>query len=490
MKLAIQDSAAPDDEARTTTSNGWVLTSLALCTLLPSLGTSIANVALPTLAQSFGASFQQVQWVVLAYLLAMTTLMVSVGRLGDILGRRRLLLAGISLFTAASCLCGAAPGLWWLVAARAGQGLGAAMMMALTMALVSEAVPKSKTGSAMGMLGTMSAVGTALGPSLGGVLIAGLGWQAIFFVNVPLGILALWLVRRWLSSDRPKAGMDRRVGFDFVGTLLLATTLGAYALAMTVGRGSFGSANMTLLAATALGLGLFVWSQAKVSSPLIRLTLFRKPGLSASLAMSALVSTVMMATLVVGPFYLTRALNLDAAWVGVIMSVGPAISALTGVPAGRVVDRFGAQRMALSGLAGMVAGCVVLCMAPTMWGIAGYVIPIAIVTAHYALFQAANNTAVMAGVSADQRGVVSGVVNLSRNLGLITGASALGAVFAFASKASTATTAGPEAVAVAVGMRVTFSVAVALLVVALIIGFASHALSRRVTLPHQRNTLR
>jgi MFS family permease len=187
---------------------------------------------------------------------------------------------------------------------------------------------------------------------------------------------------------------------------------------------------------------------------------------------------------------LTRALNLDAAWVGVIMSVGPAISALTGVPAGRVVDRFGAQRMALSGLAGMVAGCVVLCMAPTMWGIAGYVIPIAIVTAHYALFQAANNTAVMAGVSADQRGVVSGVVNLSRNLGLITGASALGAVFALASKASTATTAGPEAVAVAVGMRVTFSVAVALLVVALIIGFASHALSRRVTLPHQRNTLR
>ncbi len=159
--------------------------------LLSSLGTSIANVGLPTLAQAFNASFQEVQWIVLAYLLAITTLIVSVGRLGDIIGRRRLLLAGIVLFTVASVLCGVAPTLWLLIAARAAQGLGAAIMMALTMAFVGETVPKAKTGSAMGLLGTMSAIGTALGPSLGGVLIAGLGWRAIFLVNVPLGILTL-----------------------------------------------------------------------------------------------------------------------------------------------------------------------------------------------------------------------------------------------------------------------------------------------------------
>ncbi|HRH95450.1 MAG TPA: MFS transporter, partial [Prosthecobacter sp.] len=142
--------------------------------LLSSLGTSIANVALPTLAQTFSASFQEVQWIVLAYLLAVTTLIVSVGRLGDILGRRRLLLSGIFLLTAASVLCGFASTLWLLTAARAVQGLGAAIMMALTMAFVGDTVPKARTGSAMGLLGTMSAVGTALGPSLGGVLIAGL----------------------------------------------------------------------------------------------------------------------------------------------------------------------------------------------------------------------------------------------------------------------------------------------------------------------------
>ena len=168
---------------------------------------------------------------------------------------------------------------------------------------------------------------------------------------------------------------------------------------------------------------------------MIRLTRFRDPGLRAGLAMSALVSTVVMATLVVGPFYLARALGLDTALVGIVMSVGPVIAALTGVPAGRLVDRFGTQRMTLSGLAGMVVGCLALSMAPATPGIVGYIVAIAIITANYALFQAANNTAVMADVAPGQRGVISGMLNLSRNLGLITGASLMVAVFAFAARA-------------------------------------------------------
>jgi EmrB/QacA subfamily drug resistance transporter len=456
-------------------SVGWVLASLALCTLLPSLGTSIANVALPTLAQAFAASFQQVQWVVLAYLLATTTVIVGVGRLGDITGRRRLLMAGVFVFTAASGLCGFASGLWLLIAARAAQGLGAAVMMALTMALVGEVVPKARTGSAMGLLGTMSAVGTALGPSLGGVLIARFGWQAIFVVNLPLGVLALVLAQRYLPADRP-ASKASQARFDTAGMLLLALTLAAYALAMTIGRGRFGPVNMALLVAAAIGVGLFVLTEGNAASPLIQLARFRDPVLSGSLAMSALVSTVMMATLVVGPFYLAGALGLDTAIVGFVMSIGPIVAMLTGVPAGRIVDRLGAQRMTVSGLAGMVVGCSALCMAPATPGIAGYVIPIVIITANYALFQAANNTAVMTDVSPDQRGVISGMLNLARNLGLITGASVMGAVFALASRAGDLTTARPDAVAI--GMRVTFAVAAALVIVALVIALATQALSR------------
>lgn len=451
--------------------------------LLSSLGTSIANVGLPTLAQAFTASFQEVQWVVLAYLLAITTVIVSVGRLGDITGRRRLLLAGIFVFTGASVLCGLAPTLWLLIAARAAQGLGAAIMMALTMAFVGEAVPKEKTGSAMGLLGTMSAIGTALGPSLGGVLIAGPGWPAIFLINLPLGILTLLLAYRYLPIDRPAPKADR-AGFDTTGTLLLALTVAAYALAMTIGRGSFGPLNMTLLLAAVFGVGLFVFAETRAVSPLIRLEMFRTPVLSAGFAMSILVTTVMMATLVLGPFYLSGALALDAASVGLVMSAGPVVAALTGMPAGRMVDRFGAYRMSMAGLIGMALGCSILPMLPARFGVPGYITPLVVITAGYALFQAANNTAVMTNIRPDQRGVISGMLNLSRNLGLISGASVMGAVFALGSATANIMTARPDAVAA--GMRITFAVAAVLVVVALAIASVSHAFSPRAVPPYRK----
>lgn len=457
----------------------WALASLSLSMLLSSLGTSIANVGLPTLAQAFGATFPEVQWVVLAYLLAITTLIVGVGRLGDIIGRRRLLLAGILVFTAASLLCGVAPTLWLLIAARAAQGLGAAIMMALTIAFVGETVAKEKTGSAMGLLGTMSALGTALGPSLGGVLIAGLGWRAIFVVNLPLGILTLLLAHRHLPVDRREPKTDR-AGFDHVGTLLLALTLAAYALAMTIGGRGSAQVNLPLLLTAAFGLGLFILAETRAASPLVRLAMFRDAALSASLAMSALVSTVMMATLVVGPFYLTRALGLDAALVGLVVSVGPLAAALAGVPAGRLADRLGAQRMTVIGLAGMAAGAFTLSRMPAAFGLPGYIAPITVITVGYALFQTANNTAVMTDIRPDQRGVVSGMLNLSRNLGLITGASVMGAVFALASTTNDITMAHPEAVAH--GMRMTFAVAAILIVVGLAIALGSRNRAGRASL--------
>ena len=465
--IAGHDEAAAGNAAP---SIRWALASLSLSMLLSSLGTSIVNVGLPVLAQAFNASFQEVQWIVVAYLLAITTLIVSVGRLGDIIGRRRLLLAGILLFTAASVLCGVAPTLWLLIAARAAQGLGAAIMMALTMAFVGETVPKAKTGSAMGLLATMSAVGTALGPSLGGVLIDTLGWRAMFLVNVPLGLLTFLLAYRFLPADRRVAKTDR-AGFDTIGTLLLALTLGAYALAMTMGRGSFGPLNVALLLAAVFGAGLFVFAETRAASPLIRLAMFRDRGLSASLVMSALVSTVVMATLVVGPFYLSRGLGLEAMFVGLVLSVGPLVAALAGVPAGRIADRFGAPRTAIVGLTGMAAGCFILSMVPAAFGIPGYIAPVAILTIGYALFQTANNTAVMADVAADRRGVISGLLNLSRNLGLITGASAMGAVFALATATVNITAAEPPAVAN--GMRITFAIAGGLIVGAIVIALGT-----------------
>ncbi|HEU4323578.1 MAG TPA: MFS transporter [Roseiflexaceae bacterium] len=453
----------------------WALASLALSMLLSSLGTSITNVALPSLAQAFTASFQHIQWVVLAYLLSTTTLIVSVGRLGDLIGRRRLLLAGIVLFALASTLCGVASTLGLLIAARATQGLGAATMMALSMACVGETVPKAKTGSAMGLLGTMSATGTALGPSLGGLLIAGLGWPTIFFMQGALGLLTLLLAHRFLPADMEGPKTKQR-DFDYAGALLLVLTLTAYALAVTTERGGFDVLNAALLIAALVGLCCFVLAELNAASPLVPLAMFRDPVLGAGFAMSILVTTVVMATLVVGPFYLSGAFALDAARVGLVMSSGPMIAALAGVPAGRVVDRFGPHRMTVAGLIGMATGCSLLLLIPMRFGTLGYAAPLAVITAGYALFQAANSTAVMTTLPPDQRGVTAALLSLSRNLGLITGASVMGTLFALG---SAATSIAPHSEAVAVGMRLTFAVAVVLIVVALIIASVSRMLSRR-----------
>ncbi|MFO1477889.1 MAG: MFS transporter [Verrucomicrobiota bacterium] len=468
---SVKSTGLAGTPARTRSAT-WALAGLSLSMLMPSLDTSIANASLPTLSRVFSSSFQGVQWIVLAYLLAITASTVAVGRFGDILGRRRLLLAGVALFTTASLLCGIAPALWFLIAARAAQGLGAAIMMSLAVALAGDAVPRARTGTAMGLLGMMSAIGTTLGPSLGGLLVASLGWQIIFLINVPLGLLNFVLVSRFLPMDRRETGRDRS-DFDTTGTLLLALTLAAYALAMTLGRGHFGPANIALLLTAAGGAGLFLFVEAGNPSPIVRLTVFRDPVLSAGLAMSALVSTVMMATLVVGPFYLLQSLGLEPARVGVALSVGPLVAALTGMPAGRLVDRLGSRPVTIVGLVGMMLGTSALSLLPARYGIAGYLGPIVLVTMSYALFQTANNTGLMTGAPRDERGVLSGLLSLSRNLGLITGAAVMGAVFAWASGSADPATSRPEAVAG--GMRTTFAVASLLMTGALAIAARTRA---------------
>jgi MFS family permease len=203
----------------------------------------------------------------------------------------------------------------------------------------------------------------------------------------------------------------------------------------------------------------------------------RDPALAAGLVANLLVMAVLMATLVVGPFYLSRALGLDATRVGLAMSAGPLVVALAGVPAGRLADRFGGSPMIVTGLVGVMAGCVLLFLIPARFGVPGYLGPLAVLTGGYALFQTANNTAVMANVAPDQRGVTSGMLSLSRNLGLITGASVMGAVFALSSGTSEITAARPESIAN--GMRITFAVGAIVTALALAVTAGARAAAGR-----------
>lgn len=458
--------------------SGLVLTGLSLAILLSQLGTNIINVALPTLVKDLGVEFSSVQWVVVSYLLVVTALIVGVGRFGDQLGKKRLYLWGLVIFMAASVLCALSSNLPLLIAGRAGQGLGGAIVMALSFAFVGEIFPKERTGFAMGVLSTMVSFGIALGPSLGSLALAAFGWQAVFWVNLPFGLLAFLLIGRYLPNavDAPKHSVPA-TRFDWLGTILLALTLGAYSLAMTFsGKQGFSSPLVLQLGLGGLvGLVLFLAVQVKARAPLLKLSMFRNALLSLSMVMSVLVYAVMMATLVLGPFFLSKALGLDTRMVGLVMTVGPLAAAVMGVPAGTVADRIGAKLAMVIGLALFTVGAFVMSWVSLTGGVATYIVAILFISVGLAFFQTPNNTAVMADARPEQRGLVSGLLALARNLGLITGASLMGALFA--SVAGDAATATPDTVTE--GMRFAFRIAAGMAAAAFLLSLTTLRARRR-----------
>lgn len=452
--------------------SGMVLTGLCLAILLSQLGTNIINVALPTLVKSLGVDFGAVQWVVVSYLLVVTALIVGVGRFGDQLGKKRLYLWGLAVFMAASVLCALSTSLPLLIAGRAGQGLGGAILMALSFAFVGEVFPKERTGFAMGVLSTMVSFGIALGPSLGSLALAAFGWQAVFWVNLPFGLLAFLLVSRYLPNavDAPKHPVPA-ARFDWLGTILLASTLGAYALAMTfAGKQGFDAPLVLQLGLGALvGLALFLAVQVKARAPLLKLSMFGNVLLSTSMVMSVLVYAVMMATLVLGPFFLSKALGLDTRMVGLVMTVGPLAAAIMGVPAGTLADRIGARLAMVIGLALFAIGAFTMSWVSRDGGVAIYIVAILFISIGLAFFQTPNNTAVMTDARPEQRGLVSGLLALARNLGLITGASLMGALFA--SVAGDTATANPDLVTDA--MRFAFRIAASMAAAAFLLSLTT-----------------
>lgn len=392
------------------TQTGITIT-LGLSILLASLGTSIVNIALPTLAEVFLLPFIQVQAVVIGYLISLTITVVIAGRLGDRYGCKSMLIVGLVIFSLASLLCSVAPSLWILVAARSFQGIGAAFLMTLAMALTRQTVSKSQLGRAMGMLGTISALGTALGPVLGGLLITLSGWQSIFGLQFILASIAIILALVLLPNECIRKQIPT----------------------------------------------LSSWQPDQNITP--------------NLLINLMVAAVMMTTLVIGPFYLSLGLSLNQMQVGLIMGIGPVVAILSGIPSGRLVDRWDSRYIVAIGLIFLIIGSFMLAIVPKLMGLSGYIFPIIILTLGYQLFQAANNTMTLADVPKARQGMVSGLLSLSRNMGLIIGASVMGAIFSF----GVGTIQFNQATALAIidGMQFTFLCAGALMIVGLLISCVS-----------------
>jgi len=329
------------------------------------------NVALPSLARGFGVAASQVSAVVVVYLITTTGGLLLAGPLGDRFGRRRMLLAGLVLFVAASLLGAAASTLPLLIAARALQGCGGAAMAALSIALVIDAFPPERTGATLGVLSTTSALATMLGPSLGGIIVSAIGWRWLLGANVPLGLAAALIVALTLR-DAPGSGR---------------------------------------------------------SAALVDARLLRNPDLLAGVTTSMLVSTVMITTLIVGPFVLANDMGLPPAAIGFVMAAGPLVSVVLAVPAGRLADRIGARIMTAWALVCFTAGAALLAALVGRHSVIAYALAVTVLSIGYAMFQTPNSAAVMAEAPPGRRATVSGLLTLARNTGFIAGAGLLGALF-------------------------------------------------------------
>ncbi|MFJ5365595.1 MFS transporter [Pectobacterium punjabense] len=416
--MVINHSGEPEK------SKTGITITLALSILSASLGTSIANIALPTLTAIFSAPFAQVQAVVIAYLAAMAISVVIAGRLGDRYGLKPVFIAGLALFAVASLLCALAPQLWQLIVARTLQGIGAAFLMTLGMALLRQTAGEKHVGQAMGILGAVSALGTALGPSVGGWLLTTAGWRSLFWVQIPLVIIVLFLA-------------------------------------------------FTLLPAT----------QVKTKAQLSGISPIRYMTLLPNLTINAAVASAMMTTLIIGPYYLGLGLSLHETLVGVVMAVGPAIAIFCGIPSGRLVDIWGFRRALYVGLSLVIAGTFMLAILPTLLGVTGYILSMVVLTPGYQLFQAANNTATLADIPGNQRGTVSGLLNLSRNIGLIVGASIMGQIFALSTGTEDFTHATPSSLAS--GLQFTFFLAGSMILAAIAFAYLPKWATREHTAKSQ-----
>jgi EmrB/QacA subfamily drug resistance transporter len=401
---------------------------LALGVAMATLDVSVVNIALPTLSRTFGVPLTTIEWVVLAYVLTITGLLLSLGRLADQVGRRRVYGAGLLLFVFASALCGAAQSATWLVAARALQGLGAALMSANSSALLVSSFPAAERGRALGAFGAVVGIGLAVGTPLGGLIVGHWSWRWLFFINLPLGLLAWFLLQTRVPADPPAVSRAR---LDLGAAALWCGALVALMLALSRGPEDGWSAPrvLALFAAAAVLLTLFALAERRAAEPLLPGRVVRGPlGLAVSLT---LLSHLLGVT--VGfhlPLYLEGVLGLDAAATGRWIAMMPVTALIFSPLAGRYADRIGTKPLAALGMGLTAAGFWVL----SHVALEAHALPIlggmALIGTGQGLFMVPNSSALLSFVPRELLGMASGLQATMRNLGFASGAAVMAAVVA------------------------------------------------------------
>ncbi|HEX5323384.1 MAG TPA: MFS transporter [Capsulimonadaceae bacterium] len=406
--------------------NWWILVAVGIGTFMSALDGSVVNIILPVLTRAFRSSVSTIEWVVTIYLLITSALVLMGGRWGDLHGHKKLYIPGFVVFILGSALCGLSPSAWFLVAFRGVQALGATMLFASSGAILTLNFPANRRGQVLGLQGTMTYLGLTVGPLLGGWLTDAFGWRSVFYINVPVGLLALALSVCVIPNDKPQETSRR---FDLMGAGLFFVGLVALLIALNQAH-TWGSwPILSLLALAAVALGVFGYVESCVKNPMLDLTLF-KNRLFSFATISSILNFICVTSLVfLLPFYLIEGRGYPPGRAGMILTAQPLVMAVVAPLAGRLSDHIGTRIPGTLGMAILAAGLFLLSRVGPHEPIWHVILGLGVTGFGTGIFIAPNNSALMGGAPRRQQGIANAVRQMARNLGNVLGIGIAGAIF-------------------------------------------------------------
>jgi len=439
---------------------------------MSTLDSSIVNIALPTIRRDLNAG-DSVEWVVLCYLLTTTSTLLIMGKLSDWTGRRQLYITGFCVFVLGSFLCGLAWNLWSLVAFRVVQGLGASMIYAIGPAIISDTFAPNERGQALGLMGSVVAAGSSTGPVIGGLLLGKFGWSSIFFVNIPIGLIAIW--RAW--TILPKTPKERGQRFDLVGAGLFLVGVTTLLTGLDFGPepryGWNDALVISLLSIGGLLLLLFLFWEMRVKEPMLRLSLFKIWPFTSAIMAAFCGFVASGGNLFVIPFFLQQLLNLNPERAGLVLLAGPLTLSVVAPLGGYLSSRISTRWLSSSGLLITASGYFAFSFLDADWTWQDVVWRSALVSLGFGLFQSPNSSSALNAAPLAQRGIASSMIAFMRNLGFGVGIALAAAVwYSVRNRYALANHTSPEATpAQLLGMHYAYLIMAGLVLTGAIISF-------------------
>lgn len=406
----------------------WIFLAVGIGTFMSALDSSVVNMVLPIIRQHFNSDVAMVEWTVVVYLLVVSSLLLSFGRIGDLRGHKNVYISGFLIFVTASLVCGMASSVGMLIAARAIQALGAAMLFANSPAILTRSFPPNQRGQALGMQATMTYLGLTVGPSLGGWLTQSFGWRSVFYINVPIGLLAFFLSVRFIAAEKPDTSLNER--FDWAGALLFAVGLVALLLGLNQGHAWGWTSLLTLICLVgALSLlAAFVWMELRVPSPMLDLSLFKQRIFSASTASAVMNYICLFSVTFLMPFYLLQGRGFTPAHAGLLLTAQPLIMAIAAPISGALSDRIGSRLLSTSGMAIMALGLFLLSGLGPDSSTNQILLRLAVTGLGTGIFISPNTSALLGSAPRQRQGIASGILASARNVGMVLGVGLAGAI--------------------------------------------------------------